>query len=143
EWVAQGPRVDVQEKGGHARDEPDYAEDQPDEGKGPAAERASAGRDSLPGDETHDRRRRAQDDAQAHNGADDRDDADDQRSDSEPVGPLSRVSHCRRRVAARRWRHEASSRRWRRCETPARWRWRDIASAGGRRRRVEASARRW
>src|SRR5438067_328428 len=136
--VADRAGVDPEEEGTDPGHEPDDAEDQADDRKGPASQRASAGRDSLPGDETHDRGGGAQDDAEARDRADDRHDPDDQRGDREPIRALARVTRVAGAVSAAGGRRHVAA-----AESPSGRRWIPVASAGGRgrwRRRVVATA---
>src|SRR6267142_107718 len=131
------------EEGADAGQEPDDAEDQPDDRERSAAQHASAGRNALPRDESHDRGGGPEDHAQTQEGAHDGDDPDDERGDGETVGALRRVTRPRVsawRVARGRRRHIAPS-RWRRHKASTRRRWRDVATAWRRRGRIEPAAR--
>src|SRR5690349_11182913 len=142
--VAQRPRNEHEEKPSRAGDKSNDPEHQPDDRQRAAADRAAAGRDPLPRDESHDRGGRPEDDAETPDRADDRDDADDKRCDGEAVRALRRVSVPGRRVAAGRWRHVAPAGRlrWHVSTARRRGRWRVApARRRGWRRRV-ASARR-
>src|SRR5207248_10273301 len=125
--VADGARVDPEEESPDPGQEPDDADDQADDRKGPASQRASAGRDPLPGDETHDRGGGAQDDAEARDRADDRHDPDDERGDREPIRALARVTRVAGAVSAAGGRRHVAA-----AESTAGRGWRPVAAAGGR-----------
>src|SRR5438094_1629949 len=149
--VVQRSREGEEEKPAHAGDEAKDAQDQADDCQRAASQRPAAGRDPLPGDESHDGGRRAEDHAKAQEEADQRDDADDQRGDGETVGALGRVAGPRLPKSARRRWHVAAptGRRWRGVASPGRWRrWRWAVTSARRRRwrwrRFAAPAwRRW
>src|SRR5579859_7253369 len=110
-----------------ARDETDHAKDEAADREPSPTDGSIARAYSASRDEAHHRRGRPE--HHAKHAADERQDANDQRSDGEPVGAPARVLHsAARHVASAGW-----------------WRWRHVAAAswGWRRRRAVPTTTGW